>query len=317
MYMIYGSLILFSLCAAHEEKLDTYGDDRCEGIYAAQDIPFSSRESSLEISFSQISAPAIISVLIYNIRDEALFHGKGLGENFDTDPTTDKFIVKEDPPIYNEVIRVNSSGEAANIKIEYTIPETGFYCTIIYTRGMILILTSRHAFSRDCRVQGSLRPTLRPGNSFPLYNPQDYPKLPLHGFLSIFYLATAIFWFILCSRHWRDLLQLQIYLSGVIVFLMIEQAFSYGFYDNYNVTGDKSKVLAVFVAVLNAGRNTVSLFILLIVCLGFGVIRPTLGGNLMRKCVTLSIAHFIFGVVYSGGSLYVTHITSGLLVMMV
>jgi hypothetical protein len=67
---------------------------------------------------------------------------------------------------------------------------------------------------------------------------------------------------------------------------------------------------------LNAGRNTISLFILLIVCLGYGVIRPTLGGNLMRKCIYLSSAHFIFGVIYSGGALYVTHITSGLLVMM-
>jgi hypothetical protein len=83
-----------------------------------------------------------------------------------------------------------------------------------------------------------------------LLSGQDYPKLPLHGFLTLFYLVTAIIWFVLCSRHWRDLLQIQMYLSGVIVFLMIEQAFSYGFYDNYNVTGIKSKVLAFFVVLI-------------------------------------------------------------------
>jgi hypothetical protein len=69
-------------------------------------------------------------------------------------------------------------------------------------------------------------------------------------------------------------------------------------------------------AILNAGRNTLSLFILLIVCLGYGVIRPTLGETLMKKCIYLACAHFVFGVVYSAGSLFATHIESGLLVMM-
>lgn len=134
----------------------------------------------------------------------------------------------------------------------------------------------------------------------------------MHGFLSLFYLFTGIAWMVKCAMHWRDILPIQTYLTGVIVFLMIEQAFSYGFYENINATGEKSRVLAVFVvctfilnsnrvqAVLNAGRNSLSFFILLIVCLGYGVIRPTLGGNLMRKCKILALSHFVFGVFYSG-----------------
>lgn len=41
--------------------------------------------------------------------------------------------------------------------------------------------------------------------------------------------------------HWRDLLPLQNYLSVVIVFLMIEQAFNYGYYENFNVHGKNCK----------------------------------------------------------------------------
>lgn len=58
----------------------------------------------------------------------------------------------------------------------------------------------------------------------------------------------------------------------------------------------------------------VSFFILLIVCLGYGIIRPTLG-KLMRKCVILAVCHFIFGVAYSFGSMMDVDKLSGIAVM--
>jgi hypothetical protein len=57
----------------------------------------------VEIDFQSITAPALITTLIYNIRDEQLFHGEASGQNFDTDEITEKFIVKGNPLIYNEV----------------------------------------------------------------------------------------------------------------------------------------------------------------------------------------------------------------------
>jgi hypothetical protein len=125
------------LCTAHIEKLDSSGDDRCEGVYAAQDIPFSSQESSIDISFQSLDTPALITVLIYNVRDEALFRGDSLGEDFETDLNTDKFVVKESssglaPPILNEVVRVNSTAEVPSLQLNYTITQTGFWCVIVF-----------------------------------------------------------------------------------------------------------------------------------------------------------------------------------------
>jgi len=77
-----------------------------------------------------------------------------------------------------------------------------------------------------------------------------------------------------------------------------------------------SKILMIIVAILNAGRNSFSFFLLLIVCMGYGVVKPTLGKtmNLVRG---LAIAHFIFGVIYSIASLTLSPDSAGPIVLLV
>lgn len=72
----------------------------------------------------------------------------------------------------------------------------------------------------------------------------------------------------------------------------------------------------VIVAVLNAGRNSFSFFLLLIVCMGYGVVKPTLGKT-MNYVRFLAIAHFIFGVIYAVASLTITPENAGLIVLLV
>ena len=54
--------------------------------------------------------------------------------------------------------------------------------------------------------------------------------------------------------------------------------------------------------ILNAGRNSFSFFLLLIVCMGYGVVKHTLGKT-MIYVRWLAAAHFVFGLVYSITSL--------------
>lgn len=69
----------------------------------------------------------------------------------------------------------------------------------------------------------------------------------------------------------------------------------------------------VVVAILNAFRNSFSFFLLLIVCMGYGVVKPTLGRT-MIWVRWLAIAHFIFGLVYAITSLVITPDQAGKLV---
>jgi Lung seven transmembrane receptor len=67
----------------------------------------------------------------------------------------------------------------------------------------------------------------------------------------------------------------------------------------------------IIVAILNAGRNSFSFFLLLIVCMGYGVVKPSLGKT-MLIVRGLAAAHFVFGVIYAVASLTITPDSAGL-----
>ena len=72
----------------------------------------------------------------------------------------------------------------------------------------------------------------------------------------------------------------------------------------------------IVTAILNAGRNSFSFFLLLIVCMGYGVAKPSLGKT-MTYVRILALAHFVFGVIYSTASLSITPDSAGPLVLLV
>ena len=66
----------------------------------------------------------------------------------------------------------------------------------------------------------------------------------------------------------------------------------------------------IVVAILNAGRNSFSFFLLLIVCMGYGVVKPSLGKTMVYVRY-LAGGHFIFGLIYSIASLTITPESAG------
>lgn len=136
--------------------------------------------------------------------------------------------------------------------------------------------------------------------------------------MTIVYAVMAIFWGFLYVQNRHDILAVQNYLTAIIVFLIVEQLMTWGFYEYSNNHGNNalSKVLMIIVAILNAGRNSLSFFLLLIVCMGFGVVKPSLGRTMWYVRV-LAAVHFVFGVIYAVASLTITPDTVGPLVLLV
>lgn len=87
-------------------------------------------------------------------------------------------------------------------------------------------------------------------------------------------------------------------------------------YQNRHGLNVGAKVLMVIVAILNAGRNSFSFFLLLIVCMGYGVVRPSLGRTMVYVRI-LAITHFVFGVIYGIASLSITPDSAGPLVLII
>lgn len=71
---------------------------------------------------------------------------------------------------------------------------------------------------------------------------------------------------------------------------------------NYNVIVLLAKSFMGGVVFVNSLRNSVSLFLLLIVALGYGVVKPSLGTD-MRICIGLAVAVFISVVIFNVGIL--------------
>lgn len=89
---------------------------------------------------------------------------------------------------------------------------------------------------------------------------------------------------------------MQYYISGTIIFLIVEMIAQFAYYRYINKHGGGTTSLAFLfvIAVLNAARNSLSFFLLLIVSMGLSVVTQSLG-SVMGKVRLLTGFHFIFG----------------------
>lgn len=185
--------------------------------------------------------------------------------------------------------------------VNYPVKRTGYYCVGTY------------GFSaEDYKAVVEFR------NAYGELQAAQIAKLPFYGGLTIVYAVMSIFWGFLYVQNRHDILPVQNYITAIIVFLIVEQLMTWGFYDYSNNHGNNAlaKFLMIIVAILNAGRNSFSFFLLLIVCMGYGVVKPSLGKT-MWYVRALALTHFVFGVIYAVASLTITPDNAGPLVLLV
>ena len=116
-------------------------------------------------------------------------------------------------------------------------------------------------------------------------NPSGYlpgmmlPMIPMYGVLSLAYLALGFTWIVLLLRNFKDVIVLQICISVVILLSMLETSLWYFDYVNFNNTGTRPAAITFWAVLFGAIRKVVAKVTLLLVCMGYGVVKPTLGQN--------------------------------------
>ncbi|KAG6147634.1 hypothetical protein E4U28_006602 [Claviceps purpurea] len=185
--------------------------------------------------------------------------------------------------------------------VRYDLKKTGYYCVV--TEGYTI--DNYDAVAEFRNAYGELPAT-------------QIPKLPFYGAMSIIYALIASYWGFLYYQHRQDILAVQNYIMTILVFLVVEMLITWGYYDyqNHGGAGPGSKAFLIIVGILNAARNSFSFFLLLIVCMGYGVVKPTLG-RVMVYVRWLAAAHFVFGLVYSIASLVVSPESAGPFVLLI
>ncbi|GLT53953.1 hypothetical protein SLA2020_271870 [Shorea laevis] len=129
-------------------------------------------------------------------------------------------------------------------------------------------------------------------------NPDGYlpgrmaPLMRFYVFMSLAYLFLSVIWFSQYVRFWKDILQLQHCITAVIGLGLFEMILWYLEYVNFDSTGMRPIVVTTWVVTVGAVRKTLSRLLILSVSMGYGVVRPTLGG-LTSKVLLLGITYFL------------------------
>ncbi|CAN0923786.1 Transmembrane protein 87B [Linum grandiflorum] len=129
-------------------------------------------------------------------------------------------------------------------------------------------------------------------------NPDGYlpgkmaPLMPFAGFMSLAYLGLGLVWFLWFTRYWKDVIQLHFHITAVIGLGMCEMALWYFEYANFNSNGSRPLAVTFWAVTFSAVKKTVSRLLLLVVSMGYGVVKPTLGA-LTFKVLLLGAAYFV------------------------
>uniref|UniRef100_A0A3P8T764 GOST seven transmembrane domain-containing protein n=1 Tax=Amphiprion percula TaxID=161767 RepID=A0A3P8T764_AMPPE len=102
------------------------------------------------------------------------------------------------------------------------------------------------------------------------------------------YILYALLWFIWAACYWKDLLRIQFWIAGVIFLGMVEKAVFCAEYENTNAVG-----LLIFAELISALKRTLARLLVIIVSLGYGIVKPRLG-TVMHRVVGLGILYFAF-----------------------
>eukprot|EP00123_Amoebidium_parasiticum_P001678 comp12829_c0_seq1/m.7990 comp12829_c0_seq1/g.7990 ORF comp12829_c0_seq1/g.7990 comp12829_c0_seq1/m.7990 type:complete len:526 (-) comp12829_c0_seq1:29-1606(-) len=126
---------------------------------------------------------------------------------------------------------------------------------------------------------------------------EQHPLLVAHGVLSLVYLAVALVWFVLMGCYWQDILKLQYWISAVLLLSMLQMAMFYGWYEYSNSHGVASKPLLGLAVFFMVTKLTISRMLVLIVAMGYGVVKPSLGTE-MRKVIAFGVVYFTCALIY-------------------
>lgn len=95
-----------------------------------------------------------------------------------------------------------------------------------------------------------------------------------------------------------QIMPLQFWISGVMVIAMIETTMLYFHFIDWNENGVPTTAITIIAVFFGALKRALSRVLVMLVCLGYGVVRPSLGEE-MHRVLYLGGSYFVLSFVYS------------------
>ncbi|XP_004633287.1 transmembrane protein 87B isoform X1 [Octodon degus] len=136
----------------------------------------------------------------------------------------------------------------------------------------------------------------------------DWPLMIFYMVMCIVYILYGVLWLMWSACYWKDILRIQFWIAAVIFLGMLEKAVFYSEYQNINNTGLSTQGLLIFAELISAIKRTLARLLVIIVSLGYGIVKPRLG-TVMHRVIGLGLLYFIFAAIEGvmrviGGSKY-------------
>lgn len=179
-----------------------------------------------------------------------------------------------------------------DVKAELQVKSTGYFCVGVVNPTETLI-----------KIQVDF------ANPFGDLPSEYRPLMLMSIWLAIVYLVCLAGWSYLLVRHRSVIVSFQKYVAGMLALSALEMLTYYIFYAFYNRTGEPSYVLLGLAAIVGSTRMTASLFIVLIVSMGYGTVLPSLEDR-ASPIYTLSLVYLGASVVNILASLTTRGISS-------
>ncbi|KAH8412383.1 hypothetical protein KR009_001618 [Drosophila setifemur] len=126
----------------------------------------------------------------------------------------------------------------------------------------------------------------------------DWPLLPFYLIMCIAYVIFGIIWLFVSFSQWRDLLRIQFWIGGVILLGMLEKAFFYAEYQSLNTFGVAVQHAELAAEFVSCAKRTLARMLVIIMSLGFGIVKPRLG-PMLHRVVGVGTLYFVLACVES------------------
>ncbi|XP_054741674.1 transmembrane protein 87A [Anastrepha obliqua] len=126
----------------------------------------------------------------------------------------------------------------------------------------------------------------------------DHPLLAFYGIMCVVYVIFGVIWLSVSFMQWRDLLRIQFWIGGVILLGMLEKAFFYAQYYSLNTTGVPVQGAELVAEFVSCAKRTLARMLVIIMSLGFGIVKPRLG-PMLHRVVGVGALYFVLACVES------------------
>ncbi|XP_067318930.1 transmembrane protein 87A isoform X1 [Anolis sagrei] len=121
----------------------------------------------------------------------------------------------------------------------------------------------------------------------------DYPLMIFFMVMCIVYVLFGVLWLAWSACYWRDLLRIQFWIGAVILLGMLEKAVFYAEFQNIRYTGESVQGALILAELLSALKRSLARTLVIIVSLGYGIVKPRLGVTL-HKVVVAGALYLLF-----------------------